>query len=200
MDRSLRAATEIGIARARANGITVVALRNAHHIGRIGTYGEICAEAGLVSIHFVNITDQRPTVAPWRGGDARFGTNPVCVAIPAAERGRPIILDMATSVIALGQGSRRTRQRPDARPRYLAGCPQATDHGSGRDVSTAARRIDAFRRAQGLRTRVDPAKSSAERSPAAPCGRKARARERRQRHADHHHRPVTSHRSHMTVR
>jgi hydroxycarboxylate dehydrogenase B len=63
----------------------------------------MCADAGLVSMHFVNITDQRPTVAPWRGGDARFGTNPVCVAIPAAEPGRTIILDMATSVIALGK-------------------------------------------------------------------------------------------------
>jgi uncharacterized oxidoreductase len=98
-----RKATELGIARARENGVAVIALRNAHHIGRIGTYGEMCADAGLVSMHFVNITDQRPTVAPWRGSDARFGTNPVCVAIPAAEAGRPVILDMATSVIALGK-------------------------------------------------------------------------------------------------
>jgi uncharacterized oxidoreductase len=42
-------------------------------------------------------------VAPWLGGSARFGTNPVCVAVPAAEPGRPIILDMATSGIALGK-------------------------------------------------------------------------------------------------
>jgi uncharacterized oxidoreductase len=98
-----RAATEVAIEQARRSGIAVMALRNAHHIGRIGTYGEMCADAGLVSIHFVNITDQRPTVAPWRGGDARFGTNPVCIAVPAAEPGRPLILDMATSVVALGK-------------------------------------------------------------------------------------------------
>jgi hydroxycarboxylate dehydrogenase B len=42
-------------------------------------------------------------VAPWRGSDGRFGTNPVCIAIPAAEPGRPIILDMATSIIAAGK-------------------------------------------------------------------------------------------------
>jgi uncharacterized oxidoreductase len=84
-----RAATEIGIEPARRTGFAVVALRNAHHIGRIGAYGEMCAEAGLVSIHFVNITDQKPSVAPSLGGDARFGTNPVCVAVPAAEQGRP---------------------------------------------------------------------------------------------------------------
>ena len=31
--------------------------------------GTMCAAAGLVSLHFVNITDQRPSVAPWRGRD-----------------------------------------------------------------------------------------------------------------------------------
>lgn len=35
--------------------------------------------------------------------DARFGTNPVCIALPAAKLGRPNILDMATSLIAMGK-------------------------------------------------------------------------------------------------
>ena len=98
-----REATRLGIARAQETGVAVVALRNAHHIGRVGTYGEMCAGAGLVSISFVNITDQRPAVAPWRGGDARFGTNPVTVAIPGPTPDRPIIADMATSRIAMGK-------------------------------------------------------------------------------------------------
>jgi uncharacterized oxidoreductase len=98
-----REATELGIARAKRDGVAVVALRNAHHIGRVGTYGEMCAAAGLVSISFVNITDQRPAVAPWRGSDARFGTNPVTIAIPGPSPDRPIIADMATSRIAMGK-------------------------------------------------------------------------------------------------
>jgi len=98
-----REATQLGIARAKENGVAVVALRNAHHIGRVGTYGEMCAAEGLVSISFVNITDQRPAVAPWRGGDARFGTNPVTIAIPGPSPDRPIIADMATSRIAMGK-------------------------------------------------------------------------------------------------
>ena len=98
-----REATKLGIARAKENGVAVVALRNAHHIGRVGTYGEMCAGEGLVSISFVNITDQRPAVAPWRGGDARFGTNPVTIAIPGPSPDRPIIADMATSRIAMGK-------------------------------------------------------------------------------------------------
>jgi hydroxycarboxylate dehydrogenase B len=98
-----REATLTGIAKARATGVAVVALRNPHHIGRVGTYGEICAEAGMVSFHFVNVTDARPAVAPWRGTDARFSTNPVCIAVPGPEPERPIILDMATSVVAMGK-------------------------------------------------------------------------------------------------
>jgi uncharacterized oxidoreductase len=98
-----RAATELAIERAKANGVAVVALRNAHHIGRVGTYGELCAAAGLVSLHFVNITDQRPAVAPWRGSDGRFGTNPLCIALPGPAPERPIIADMATSRIAMGK-------------------------------------------------------------------------------------------------
>jgi uncharacterized oxidoreductase len=98
-----RNATLLGIERARRDGVAVVALRNAHHIGRIGTYGEMCAGAGLLSIHFVNITDQRPAVAPWRGGDGRFGTNPLCVALPGPAPDRPIVADMATSRIAMGK-------------------------------------------------------------------------------------------------
>ena len=98
-----REATMAGIAKARDTGVAVVALRNPHHIGRVGTYGEICVGAGMVSFHFVNVTDARPAVAPWRGTDARFSTNPLCIAIPGPEPERPIILDMATSVVAMGK-------------------------------------------------------------------------------------------------
>src|SRR6201997_1425185 len=98
-----REATMVGMAKAREPGVAVVALRNPHHIGRVGTYGEICAGEGLVSFHFVNVTDARPAVAPWRGTDARFSTNPVCIALPGPDPERPIILDMATSTIAMGK-------------------------------------------------------------------------------------------------
>jgi uncharacterized oxidoreductase len=98
-----REATLLAIEKTRETGVAVVALRNPHHIGRVGKYGEMCADAGLVSFHFVNVTDARPAVAPWRGTDARFSTNPVCIAIPGPEADRPIILDMATSVVAMGK-------------------------------------------------------------------------------------------------
>jgi uncharacterized oxidoreductase len=98
-----RAATEIAISAAKASGTAIMALRNAHHIGRIGTYGEMCADAGLVSIHFVNAIGHWPRVAPFGGRDARLPTNPFCVAIPATSTRPPVILDMATSRIAMGK-------------------------------------------------------------------------------------------------
>jgi uncharacterized oxidoreductase len=91
------------ITRCRQTGVVAMTLANAHHIGRVGAYGELASEAGLVSLHFVNVTDHRALVAPFRGTDARFVTNPVCIAFPATERQPALLLDMATSAIAMGK-------------------------------------------------------------------------------------------------
>ncbi|MET4066242.1 putative oxidoreductase [Bradyrhizobium sp. S3.2.6] len=94
-------AMELAAERAKSNGVCLVGLSNAHHIGRIGHWAEQCIDHGLVSIHFVNVIS-RPIVAPWGGSDARHGTNPFCVGIP--RRGKePIVLDFATSRIAQGK-------------------------------------------------------------------------------------------------
>lgn len=94
-------AMELAAERAKSNGVCLVGLSNAHHIGRIGHWAEQCIDHGLVSIHFVNVIS-RPIVAPWGGSDARHGTNPFCVGIP--RRGKdPIVLDLATSKIAQGK-------------------------------------------------------------------------------------------------
>src|SRR5918911_1641723 len=92
-----------GIARCRETGVVAVTLANAHHVGRVGAYGELAIAAGLVSLHFVNVTDHRAVVAPFRGTDARFVTNPICIALPGTDRRPPILLDMATSAIAMGK-------------------------------------------------------------------------------------------------
>lgn len=95
-------AMAIGIARARVHGVAVVSLRNTHHLGRIGHWGEQVAAAGLVSVHHVNVLGRPALVAPWGGTEARFGTNPYCIAYPRAGR-EPIVLDFATSRIAHGK-------------------------------------------------------------------------------------------------
>ena len=96
-----RQAMALGIERARTHGSCIVALGNAHHLGRIGAWAEQVAAAGLVSMHFVNVIS-RGIVAPYGGADARFGTNPFCAGVPLAGR-PPVILDFATSMIAQGK-------------------------------------------------------------------------------------------------
>jgi uncharacterized oxidoreductase len=93
-------AVDFGIAKARQAGLSVVGLRNSGHIGRIGDWGERAAEAGLISIHFVNVQGGE-LVAPFGGVDRRFSTNPVCIGVPTREG--PIILDFATSLVAEGK-------------------------------------------------------------------------------------------------
>ncbi|MCC6719409.1 MAG: malate/lactate/ureidoglycolate dehydrogenase [Acetobacteraceae bacterium] len=95
-------AVDFGIAKARQAGMAIIALRNSGHIGRIGDWGERAAEAGLISLHFVNVY-QGQLVAPFGGVDRRFSTNPVCIAIPMEAGQPPLLLDFATSVVAEGK-------------------------------------------------------------------------------------------------
>jgi uncharacterized oxidoreductase len=98
-----RQAMELGITKAREAGIAVVALKNSYHIGRVGAWGKLCADAGFISIHYVNVQSPNSLVAPYGGSDSRFSTDPYCTALPAAA-GRPsIVLDMATSKVAMGK-------------------------------------------------------------------------------------------------
>jgi hydroxycarboxylate dehydrogenase B len=94
-------AMALGIERARQHGTAIVALGNAHHLGRIGAWAEQAAAAGLVSLHLVNVV-ARPVVAPHGGIRAGFGTNPFTAGVPLPGR-PPLILDFATSMIAQGK-------------------------------------------------------------------------------------------------
>jgi uncharacterized oxidoreductase len=96
-----REATAMAIERAKKHGVCIMALGRSHHLGRIGQWGEQAVEQGLVSISFVNVIS-RAIVAPYGGADARFGTNPVCIAIPLPGE-PPFVLDMATSAVAQGK-------------------------------------------------------------------------------------------------
>lgn len=94
-------AMALAIARAAETGSAIVSLRNSHHVGRIGHYAEQCAEAGMVSIHFVNVV-AGAFVAPFGGTRARLGTNPFAAGFPR-EGQPPLIVDFATSRLAAGK-------------------------------------------------------------------------------------------------
>jgi len=95
-------AVRLGIDKAAGNGLSLIALRNSGHLGRIGDWGEMAAAAGLISIHFVNTSGLGLLVAPFGGTERRLSTNPVCIAIPT-DGEEPIVLDFATSIVAEGK-------------------------------------------------------------------------------------------------
>jgi uncharacterized oxidoreductase len=108
-------ATDMGLEIAAEAGVAIVALKNAHHLGRIGGMGEQCAARGFVSMHYVNVVGHQPVAAPFWGKQPRMVTNPYCCAIPVSG-GDPIVLDMATSAIAYGKvrvAHNRGEQVPD---------------------------------------------------------------------------------------
>jgi uncharacterized oxidoreductase len=92
---------ELGIAKARQGGVAIIAVRNSGHIGRVGDWAEMAAEAGIVSIHFVNVAGSQ-LVAPFGGVERRISTAPFTVGFPVAGD-EPVILDFATSLVAEGK-------------------------------------------------------------------------------------------------
>lgn len=96
-------AMELAIERARSNHFAVLSLRNSFHLGRLGDWGAMAAEAGFICIIYANVQTAKPLVAPFGGSDGRFVTNPYCTAIPATEKTPMFLLDMATSTIAKGK-------------------------------------------------------------------------------------------------
>jgi len=94
-------ATRLACAKAKTQGIALVALRNIAHVGRLGDWVELAAEFGCVSFHFVN-TLAMPRVAPWGGREGRLSTNPLAWGMPVAGAD-PIVVDLTTSVVAEGK-------------------------------------------------------------------------------------------------
>jgi uncharacterized oxidoreductase len=94
-------AVSLGIEKCRAHGLSAIGLRHSGHVGRVGEWAEMSAEAGLVCVHFVNVAGS-VLVAPFGGVERRFSTAPLCIGMPRPG-GLPVILDFATSLVAEGK-------------------------------------------------------------------------------------------------
>ena len=95
-------AMELGMAKAKEEGAAIVAIRNSFHIGRIGHWSTLCAQAGFASMHYVNVVDNHPIVALHGASEPVVSTNPYSAALPGRD-GPLVLLDMATSKIAMGK-------------------------------------------------------------------------------------------------
>src|SRR3989442_3018901 len=91
-----------GIRKARRHALAAVALRNSGHLGRIGDWAIMAADAGLVSLHWVNTSGAGILVAPFGGTDRRLSANPIAAGGPGGG-GTPIVAELSPSRHAGGE-------------------------------------------------------------------------------------------------
>ncbi|HEY7713123.1 MAG TPA: Ldh family oxidoreductase [Candidatus Binatia bacterium] len=99
-------AMEIAIRKARESGLGTVGVRNSRHYGMSAYYAMMALPHDMIGIAMTNASRQ---VVPTFGREAKFGTNPLCFAVPAATE-RPFVLDMATTTAAAGKLELAARQ------------------------------------------------------------------------------------------
>jgi uncharacterized oxidoreductase len=112
-----RRGMQLAIAKARASGLSAVALGNTSHVGRLADYAEMAAREGLIAMLWVNAVHGL-NVAPWGGAARRLGTNPHAVAVPGLA-GPAMVLDFATSVVAEGKLKVKKNRKQQAPPGWF---------------------------------------------------------------------------------
>jgi len=90
-------AMDMAVERAERFGIGMVGVRNSNHFGMAACYLLQAAEAGYAALVLTNAS---PAMPVWGGKEPLLGTSPFAFGAPGNP---PIILDMATSVVARGK-------------------------------------------------------------------------------------------------
>jgi uncharacterized oxidoreductase len=101
---AMTAALEVGMAKARENGLGLVNVSNHEHTGRVGTYAETAAKEGMASFMCSGYVGgpNLMSVAPFGGTVRKLSTNPLVIAFPYNDDG-PVLLDFATTISAEGK-------------------------------------------------------------------------------------------------
>jgi len=92
-------ANELAIQRGKEHGIGAVALRRSTHCGAMAYYAIRAREHDLIGLA---ITNAGMNMTPTGGSAKIIGNNPFAMAVPTT-REWPMVLDMATSVVAGGK-------------------------------------------------------------------------------------------------
>ncbi len=92
-------AMQLAIEKARHTGIAAVGVRRSNHFGYAAHYGMMPLKHDMIGLAFTNA---QAIVAPWGSRQKYFGTNPICICVPAGEE-RPLVYDGATTVVAHGK-------------------------------------------------------------------------------------------------
>lgn len=101
------AAMDAAIRLAREQGIGMVSVAHTNHAAALSAYVERAAEAGCIAMMVCNTPKAMP---PWGGRAAFLGTNPLAFAAPVSDEREPVVVDMATTIVARGNIIMAARQ------------------------------------------------------------------------------------------
>ena len=107
-----RRAMREAIAAAEQCGIGMASVCNSAHFGMAAAYLLEAIDAGYAAFVFTNAS---PTMPVWGGRTPFLGTSPFAFGAPGGKGSPPIVLDMATSVVARGK-IRRAMQKGEPIP------------------------------------------------------------------------------------
>ncbi len=124
-DRAMRMTIE----KARHTGVAFSAVRHSNHYGMAAYWAMMALPQGMIGF---SSTNAPAAMAPTGGRTAMFGTNPFAVAIPAA-RELPVVLDLATTVVARGRINLYAKQDKPLEPGWAfdeRGVPTTDPHAA----------------------------------------------------------------------
>jgi LDH2 family malate/lactate/ureidoglycolate dehydrogenase len=85
---------ELAMSLASKHGVAAVASRRSNDFGMAGYYARMALSEQMIGVALSNAA---PAMVPTYGAKPMLGSNPLAVAIPAAEDEAPFVLDMATT-------------------------------------------------------------------------------------------------------
>jgi LDH2 family malate/lactate/ureidoglycolate dehydrogenase len=122
-------AMKIAIEKARQCGTASVSIKRGNHFGTCAYFAEMAVREDMIGFAWTN---GGPVMAPWGGRERQLGNNPFAIALPCGKK-RPVVLDMAQSVVARGKVVMAMKTKtpiPDTWALDTEGCP-TTDPVAG---------------------------------------------------------------------
>src|SRR3981189_962791 len=95
-------AMALTIEKAQTANVAACRVFRQSHVGRRAAYPLMAINEGMIGIATADSGRSPKIVAPYGGGEARLGTNPISIAVPS-DLDAPFYLDMATSAVAGGK-------------------------------------------------------------------------------------------------
>lgn len=94
-----RFAMALAIKKAGEVGMAGVGVRRSNHFGFAAYYGMMALQHDMIGAAFTNA---KKNMVPTGSTESYFGTNPICICVPAKSE-RPLVYDGATTVVAQGK-------------------------------------------------------------------------------------------------